>query len=158
MMRSVQNFRSSIARVADFVCVLLIVAIAGLVFFEVIARYALAFPAPWLEELLRLLFIWLIMLAACNGQHLRLDLFEHGKVRGGRLLSAIGNGISLVVLVVLGYGAREMIEITASDRYSSLDLSVQWTFYGAGIGVGLWCLRTILDVLADVRSGSEKSQ
>jgi TRAP-type C4-dicarboxylate transport system permease small subunit len=153
-MRRGEKFRSSISGLVDTVCVVLIVAIAGVVFFQVIARYVLALASPWAEELLRLLFIWLIMLAACNSQHLRLDLFEHGKIRGGRVIGAVGNVICLIILLVLGYGIAQMIEITAYDRYSSLDLSVQWAFYGAGIGIGLWFVRVIWDVVA---GATEKS-
>jgi TRAP-type C4-dicarboxylate transport system permease small subunit len=156
-MRGVQRLRSFASGLADIVCGLLIVAITGLVFFQVIARYVLALAAPWAEELLRLLFVWLIMLAACNSQHLRLDLFEHGKVQGGRVIGAIGNAICLIVLLVLGYGISEMIEITAYDRYSSLDLSVQWVFYGAGIGICLWFVRVIWDLAASATEKSDES-
>jgi TRAP-type transport system small permease protein len=157
-MHRVERIRSCLSASVNTACGLLIVAITCLVFFQVIARYILAYATPWAEELLRLLFVWLIMLAACNSKHLRLDLFEHGKVRGGRLIGAVGNTVCLIVLLVLGYGTLDMIELTAYDRYSSLDLSVQWAFYGVGIGILLWLLRVILDFVIGAAGGSGENR
>jgi C4-dicarboxylate transporter DctQ subunit len=41
--------------------------ISILVFLQVVCRYLLKVPTPWVEELLRITFIWIIMLSASIG-------------------------------------------------------------------------------------------
>lgn len=156
-MHRLERFRSSLSVLVDIVCGVLIVAIACLVFFQVIARYVLAYATPWAEELLRLLFVWLIMLAAFNSKHLCIDLIDHQKTWGGRIIGAAGDAICFAVLLVLGCGVLDMIALTASDRYSSLNLSVQWAYYGVGVGIALWLLRVICDAAATVSGGREEN-
>lgn len=154
-MRRLVWFRSFVSGLVDIVCGCLIVTITCLVFFQVIARYVLAYATPWAEELLRLLFVWLVILAACNSKHLCIDLFDLRKVRGGRLIHAASNAVCVIVLIILGYGVIDMIALTANDRYASLDLSVQWAFYGVGIGIVLWVLRVIWDGIAAAAGSQE---
>lgn len=45
----------------------LMALMAGLVFLQVISRFILHIPMPWVEELLRVSFIWTIMLSAAIG-------------------------------------------------------------------------------------------
>lgn len=52
----------------------LMAALCGLVFLQVLARYLLHIPMPWIEELMRVIFIWLIMLSAAIGVKRRAHL------------------------------------------------------------------------------------
>ena len=52
----------AVRHLADGICAALLCAIAALAFFQVVARYLLGLSTPWSEELLRLLFIWLVLM------------------------------------------------------------------------------------------------
>lgn len=57
-------------------CVMLFLA-----FLQVVSRFLLPFSLPWLEELLRFLFIWSIMLGSSigiqRGSHIGVDMFRN---------------------------------------------------------------------------------
>ena len=59
--------KKMLGRFEEYLVWPLMATLSGLVFLQVVARYALHIPMPWIEELLRVLFIWLIMLSSSIG-------------------------------------------------------------------------------------------
>lgn len=151
-MEAFLRFHSQLVHVVNVVCVVLIAVIAVVVCFQVFSRYVMSISAPWAEELLRLLFVWLVMAGAANSSHMRLDLFDRTTLAMGKSISLFEAAFSLLILVLLSYGALDMIELTAYDRYSSLNLSVQWAYFGFGAGLVLWFLN-VIRAYVDERAG-----
>ncbi|HEX7073187.1 MAG TPA: TRAP transporter small permease [Hyphomicrobiaceae bacterium] len=139
-------------RVVDGVCAALLAVIAALAFYQVIARYMLGVSTPWGEELLRLLFVWLVLLGATRTAHMRIDLLEQAV--SPRVRQALVVLQTLVAASLLGFmiwHALTLIELTAYDRYTALPVSVQWLYRAMLIGGVLWLVFTVAGVAGRLR-------
>ena len=137
-----------VKRVLDLVGAALMLAIAALAFLQVVARYLFGFPTPWSEELLRLLFVAVVLLTAAFAVHQRVDTLDHMLGLKGRrvqsVINALFSGAMLVMLIVYGL---DLVELTTYDRFTALPLSVQWVYWSLVAGSALWLVRTIADMI-----------
>lgn len=136
-------------RLLDAVAALLLAAVLLITGARVVARYVLGQAMPWSEELTRLLFIWLILIGAARATHLRIDMVPVMLGRGtARLLLEIAvAGLSVGVLVLLVWKGFGLLALTAFDRYTALDLSLQYLYWSLIVGGGLWIVTTVLALL-----------
>ena len=136
-------------RLLDAVAALLLAAVLLITGVRVVARYLIGQSMPWSEELTRLLFIWLVLIGAARARHLRIDMVPAMLGRGAARLwleiavAALSVGV-LVLLVWKGFG---LIALTAFDRYTALDLSLQYLYWSLIVGGGLWIVTTVLALL-----------
>jgi TRAP-type C4-dicarboxylate transport system permease small subunit len=136
-------------RALDLAAALLLVAVLGVATAQVAARYLLGVPMPWGEELTRLLFVWLVLLAAARATHMRIDLLPDAlSPRARRGLGLVQAALAVFLLLVLAWHGRALVELTAYDRYTALEVSVQWLYWAVVVGCGLWALMTLLDAIA----------
>lgn len=142
-------------RMIDGLSAALMIALTALAFFQVLARYALGISTPWSEELLRLLFVWLVLLGASRAVHMRVDLLDGMVGQTGRVVLAVLNavigGALLILLMVHGW---TLIELTTYDRYTALPLSVQWLYWSLIVGCGLWLVFLAIDFARKLRSSA----
>ena len=136
-------------RLLDAVAALLLAAVLLITGARVVARYMLGQSMPWSEELTRLLFIWLVLIGAARARHLRIDtvpsMLGHGAAR--RALEIAVAALSVGVLVLLVWKGFGLIALTAFDRYTALDLSLQYLYWSLIVGGGLWIVTTLLALL-----------
>ena len=146
---------SLLQRVVDGICAALLAVIAALAFFQVVARYALGVSTPWSEELLRLLFVWLVLLGATRAAHMRIDMLEQAVGSGARRgLAVLQSLIASGLLILLIWHGLTLIELTAYDRYTALPLSVQWLYRAMLAGGGLWLLFLVADTVSRLKGKS----
>jgi TRAP-type transport system small permease protein len=149
-MRSALTFAlARLRRLLDAVAALLLAAVLLITGARVVARYLLGQAMPWSEELTRLLFIWLILIGAARATHLRIDMVPVMLGRGtARLCLEIAvAALSVAVLVLLVWKGFGLIALTAFDRYTALDLSLQYLYWSLIVGGGLWIVTTVLALL-----------
>jgi TRAP-type transport system small permease protein len=149
-MRSALTFAlARLRRLLDAVAALLLAAVLLITGARVVARYVLGQAMPWSEELTRLLFIWLILIGAARATHLRIDMVPVMLGRGtARLCLEIAvAALSVAVLVLLVWKGFGLIALTAFDRYTALDLSLQYLYWSLIVGGGLWIVTTVLALL-----------
>ena len=142
-------------RVVDVACAALLAVIAALAFFQVIARYLLGFSTPWSEELLRLVFVWLVLLSASRVAHMRIDMLEEAVspvIRKG--LVTVQTLVAAALLVFLIAHGLTLIELTAYDRYTALPVSVQWLYRAILVGGGFWLLFLVVSFVKRLRESS----
>ncbi len=136
-------------RLLDVLAALLLAAVLLITGARVFARYVLGEAMPWSEELTRLLFIWLVLIGAAGARHLRIDMVParlgHGAARA-RLEVAIAL-LSVGMLALLVWKGFGLIALTAYDRYTALDLSLQYLYWSLIVGGGLWIVTTLLSLL-----------
>lgn len=135
--------RSSLARVGplalDVATGLLLAAILGLTLLQVAARYVFGWPTPWSEELNRLLFVWMVMLAAAKGGHMRIEFFVERMSRmARRLLDFALAGLAVTLLCAMAWKSLDLIALTRNDHYVALAVSVQFVYWAAFTGTALW--------------------
>lgn len=139
-------------RVVDIACAALLAVIAALAFFQVIARYLLDLSTPWSEELLRLLFVWLVLLSAARVAHMRIDMLEQAVATGvRRVLVLVQSVIAAGLLILLIWHGLTLVELTSYDRYTALPVSVQWLYWAIVVCGGLWLLFLIGKTVSTLR-------
>jgi TRAP-type transport system small permease protein len=142
--------------VLDAVSALLLVAVLIVVSAQVVARYVLGVAMPWGEELTRLLFVWLVMIAATRAAHLRIDLLEGRLGPAGRRGLALASAfVSILLLAVLVRYGWSMVELTTYDRYTALGVSVQYLYWSVVIGGSLWIFLILADLAFPAESRAE---
>jgi TRAP-type C4-dicarboxylate transport system permease small subunit len=115
-------------------CMVLVVALAVIVFLQVFNRFILKAPLAWSEDLAMLLFQWVAFLGAAVGvrrtRHFGIELVVKTMAAGTRRLIEIVVvplvvGAVAVVMVVQGY---RVILFNYNRVYSSMDLSYVWAY------------------------------
>jgi TRAP-type C4-dicarboxylate transport system permease small subunit len=146
-------------RAIDAVSAILVFAISALVFAQVIVRYVLGGSLVWSEELTRVLFVWMVLLAASTADPMRIDFVIRAvPTRVAAMVSAIAECVVFGLTCYLLWGAWGMVDLTADDRFTALDVSVSWIYVALLVAAALWLVRSAIDVVqhlsAAVRSDS----
>jgi TRAP-type transport system small permease protein len=117
----------ALRRALDVAAAVLLVAVLAVTAARVAGRYVLGLPMPWSEELTRLLFVWLVMLAAARATHMRIEIVHQTLTPRLRRWLALGvAGVSVALLTLLVYYGLALVELTAFDRYTALGVSVEY--------------------------------
>lgn len=126
-------------RVLDLCTGSLALAIVGIALAQVFSRYVLELSLIWSEELMRLLFVWMVVLGAVSANHMKIDLVvERFFGMRRRLLVGFGLIVSLACLAVLVKGAWSLWWLMAADRYTSIPLSPGLLFAVVCVAGPLW--------------------
>jgi TRAP-type C4-dicarboxylate transport system permease small subunit len=103
---------------------------------------------PWGEELTRLLFVWLVLIAASRARHMRIDLVtDRARPGVARVLRWVAAALAAGLLGLLAWKGLGLIELTAYDRYTALGLSLQYLYAAIVVGAALWIVTTLLDLV-----------
>lgn len=145
--------RSALAlvrRVLDATAAVLLVIVLALTCSQVVFRYILGISMPWTEELTRLLFVWLVLIAASRTSHMAIDLvpssIPHGRAR--RVLEIGATAVGILTLLVLIRYTFGLIDIVAYDKFTALGVSVQYLYWSVIVGGGLWILMSLAELFA----------
>lgn len=128
---------------------LLLAAVTLLGIAQVVARYALNASLVWSEEAIRLLYVWLVLVAAAGAPHMRIGLLaDHLRGPAATALSLLRTLTTLALLALLVRGALTLNASFGSDRYVTLGLSKSWYWTGAIVGALLWMGTTVTGLLS----------
>ena len=139
----------------DGAAALLLAAVTTLGIAQVVARYAFNASLVWSEEAIRLLYVWLVLVAAASAPHMRIGLVAD-RLRGPAAL-VLGAARTLVMLALLGllvHGALTLNASFGADRYVTLGLSKSWYWTGAVVGALLWMGTIVTGLLAGPGRGA----
>ena len=114
-------------------CMVLVVALAVVVFLQVFNRFVLKAPLAWSEDLAMLLFQWVAFLGAAVGvkrmRHFGIELVVRKLSEKARhrieILVPFIVGIVAVTMITEGY---KLIQFNINRTYSSMDLSYIWAY------------------------------
>ncbi len=135
---------AQIRRVPDIVAAALLATITVLIAAQVLVRYVLGGSLVWSEELTRLLFVWMVLIAAASTPPMRVDMFvELLPAHGQALVRLLGEIVVIALTLLLIYGAWGMMDLTQYDTYMALGISLWWLYLGLFVGAGLWLLRSL---------------
>ncbi|KIL51920.1 TRAP transporter small permease [Jeotgalibacillus soli] len=119
------------------VIVLIFVTMVGLVFLNVVMRYAFDSGITWSEELARYLFVWVVFLGAVVAMkekgHLGVDvLVSMVPLKAQKVLYLISNTIIIIVLSLFIDGLFKMIELNKMITGPATGIP-EVVFYLAGV-------------------------
>ncbi|WP_119168177.1 TRAP transporter small permease [Algihabitans albus] len=138
--RVIQGFE----RALDIAVGSLLVVIVSITLAQVFSRYVLGSSLIWSSELVRLLHVWLIMLAAAKVGHMRITILTDAlPVTLRRAADWVVLAVSLGCLGLLFYGGLSIWTLLRNDTYSGLPLSPGLLFLAVAVGSALWALASI---------------
>jgi TRAP-type C4-dicarboxylate transport system permease small subunit len=141
-----------LARLPDVVAAALLAIVTLLVSAQVLVRYALGGSLVWSEELTRLLFVWMVLVAATTAAPMRVDLLvDVLPPRLRALIRLLGEAVVLALILLLIYGAWGMMDLTQFDTYTALGISVRWLYLALFVSSGLWLVRSLVTLGRNLR-------
>lgn len=131
-----------------------LICIGALIIGQVFARYVLAAPPMWTEELTRYVFVWLAWLSAAvvfrRGQHVVIDVFTGWAPRVIHyLLNAVVRLACVLILAFMMIYGWEVLAFTRS-RSAALGIPMTYVYSSAFVGSGVMILFTILDSIDSI--------
>ena len=149
------TFIARLARLPDIVAAALLAIVTLLVSAQVLVRYALGGSLVWSEELTRLLFVWMVLIAAATAPPMQVNLFvDRLSPRLAALIRLLSELLVLALTLVLVYGAWGMMDLTQFDTYTALEISVRWLYLALLVGGCLWVMGSVARIgrtLQDLR-------
>lgn len=140
------------AGLPDALAALLLLVVTVLVCAQVLVRYALGGSLVWSEELTRLLFVWMVLVAAVSAPRMQVDFIV--ELLPPRLRALQRLLVELLVIgltVVLIQGAWGMMDLRQFDNYITLGISVRWLYLSLFLAGIAWLIRSIAIVIAQFR-------
>ena len=117
----------------------LVLAVLGLVAFQVVTRYVLNAPVPWTEELARFSLVWLTFVGAgyvmARGAHVTVTVGGGllGR-RGTLLLEALASTVVIAVCIVLLANSLEFLQTAGRTSSPAAGISMSWVYGAAVVG------------------------
>ncbi len=146
-------FRVLIMRFPDALAAVLLLVVTVLITAQVLVRYAFGGSLVWSEELTRLLFVWMVMVAAVTAPRMQVDFLVDLLPRRLRALQRI-----LIEFVVMGltfiliHGAWGMMDLRQFDSYIALGISVSWVYLSLFLAGFAWLLRSLATLVVQWRA------
>lgn len=145
--------------VALSIAMLLMVALACICLWQVVARFLLAYSSPWTEGLARAFMMWSVFLALPTafreGAMVAVELFRRAPERWhGPVLAAAAVVTCLLLFIVALYGAQ-MAHFVRGQRIAGLGISIAWLYAAVPLGCALSMLSVICRALAPATPSAE---
>ena len=137
--------------VADVVVIAAFAAMVGATFLQVICRYLLSFSLPWADELARFCLVWMVFVgmvsALVRGQHVTVDiLLDRYRGRVQRWALNLIDVACAVLFVVLLDGGVQLMELTATQTTSGMNLPKPFVYAAVPIGAVLILIEYVLRI------------
>lgn len=119
---------------------------------QVLTRYVLKFGVPWTDEAARFLFLWSTFLGAAIAQrsntHIRVSILtDRLKGKAKQIFLMVGDGIDVLVSIVIAIGAILMMKKTYGILASSIPISYTWIYLSLALGVSIILVLLITDIV-----------
>lgn len=103
----------------------------AITFAQVVLRYAFANSLPWIDELSRYAFIWLVFLAAAlvtrQGAHIAIDLVETlVPPRVKSALQVLADGALIAFAAIVGFGGWRLMQLNWTTVSPASGLPIAW--------------------------------
>ncbi len=143
------------------ICMVLVVALAIVVFLQVFNRFVLKAPLAWSEDLAMLLFQWVSFLGAAVGvkrmRHFGIELVVKKLSPGARhsveIIIPWIMGLVALTMVTEGY---KLVLFNQNRIYASMDLSYVWTYSAIPVSGVLILTYLVQQEIARLRGRKEE--
>lgn len=146
----------------SYVVAVLLVAMSGTVFGNVVCRYFLDASLAWYEEVSRFLLIWIVFLGAViayiKGDHLGIDvLLLVLSPRARRMVVILADVLVLVALAIMFKGAWEMAIDSLKSGWvaSSVPIPYGWVYMVGPASAVLMFIQGLIKTTGDIRALKE---
>lgn len=132
-----RNLEKGIERAEEAFCVVAFLVVSGVLFVNVVLRYAFSASTSWAEELIRYLMIWITFIGGCvcvrKGAHIRMDFILTMMPRrlGLWLTRAVYVLAAVFCAALCWYGTRLMIFAAGHGQTTPAMELPMWVPYAA---------------------------
>lgn len=158
MVSVLERISSALAWAASLVARLFLIAIAAILFIQVVLRYGFGSSLPWPEEAARYLMIWVVMLAGSllvrDDQLVRVDFFDAlwpRKLLGYR--NALFRLLLVGLLAVLVWKGMDNAMFGLRRKSVTIGISFFWIYLAIPVGSGLMMVQMLAAAVRDVVHG-----
>ena len=139
-------------RLPDTLAAVRVFVITVLITAQVLVRYAFGGSLVWSEELTRLLFVWMVLVAAVTAPRMQVDfLVDLLPPRLRALQRILVEFVVMGLTIILIQGAWGMMDLRQFDIYIALGISVSWVYLSLFLAGFAWLLRSLATVVAQWR-------
>ncbi len=143
-------------KVEDFCLTVMFAAMVGIIFFQVIMRYAFNNSLSWSEELGKFLFVWISWLGIGIGhrrkEHIRITfLVDKLPYKLNKLVEAIMELILIAICGVTMYYGIYMVQIQMNIPYAGIKISTAWGYLSVVLGCMLFIVRAVIHLIEAVK-------
>ncbi len=126
-------------RVCELALVILLGAMAIVVFLQVLFRYVLHLPLFWTEEFARYCLVWASLLGAAvalkRGEHIAVTfLLDTFPKRAARVLTMIAQVSVILILTVMVWGGIKLVLVTSAQISPALRISMAIPYLALPVG------------------------
>ncbi len=141
----------------------LLLAVLGLVVFQVVSRYVFNTPFVWSEELARFALLWLTFIAAAfvmaRGVHVSVTVGDRLLGRRGRLVvDLFALGVVLVVCILLLAVSPEFLSTAGRTSSPAAGIPMGWVYGSAVVGFVLMGLHSVGLVVTTLRRAESRHE
>lgn len=140
-------------RIVIFLGFIFLVSITGV---NIFMRYFFGSSFAWIDEVSRLVFVWITFLSIAEGVRLGIhpgftSLKEKSPKKVKKILNIIILALELYFLILLLYGGIRYVLLTWAQKMSTIPMSLGWKYLSAPIATFLMLLFVIASVLRKKR-------
>ncbi len=147
----------ALGRVCEAALIVILAAMAVVVFVQVIFRYLLHLPLFWTEELARYCLVWASLLGAGvavrRGQHIAVTWFvERFPKAVGLALSVVARISVVVILVVMMWGGGKLVVVTSAQISPALRIPMAVPYLALPLGSAIMLFHILASILPHGRA------
>lgn len=153
-------FRTYYEKILEFICVVLICVLTGIVVAGFVFRYV-GYPLVWYDEVASVGLVWLTYygaaLAALKGSHIGVPAVVNALPRTGRLIATgIAEALVIFFFLVLAWTGLEVVQVLRGSTLVSLTwVSLSFTQSVIPIGAVLFIIAELLRLPETFRNAYE---
>ncbi len=145
-------------RIVDVVSILLLLAMTGLILFQILGRYVFNYSIAWSEEAAIFSQVWLVMLgtgiAMRNRNHVGVDVLIAICPRAvQRIAKAASFLLGVWLLIVIIIGSFSLIAIGLIVKSAALQIPLAIPYIALPVGLSYFLLEFGLATLPEIRDG-----
>ncbi|MCG8484692.1 MAG: TRAP transporter small permease [Clostridia bacterium] len=148
-----RNFCNMLNKVLGVLILITIIMLTLCTMLQVLSRFAIKIPLPWLQEVISLCFIWMICIGSAIGvkekAHLGLDMLSSMLGKKNRLINKVFVDIvSMGTIGIFVYSAVEFFQKNMGKTAVTIDMPAN-AIYVSAVVCGVCMLIFILEILLD---------
>lgn len=146
-----ERIGNAVNRYTEIAVLIIISAMAIVVFIEVIFRYVLLFPLFWTEEFARYCLVWSSLLAAGvalkRGQHIAVTFVaERFPKRIGMMAALVGDIFVALMLVVVLWGGIHLVILTRHQLSPAMRIPMSLPYIAIPMGSAIMLFHVLTSI------------
>ena len=148
-------------RICEVALIILLVAMAVVVFLQVLFRYILHLPLFWTEEFARYCLVWASLLGAAvalkRGEHIAVTFFlDNFSKRVARTLTMVAQISVVLILTVMAWGGIKLVLVTSAQISPALRIPMAVPYLALPIGSMIMLFHVINSIMQRPDRSSQK--